>query len=299
MKNYTCKVSVVIPCYNAQKFIHDAIFSILQQSFSDFEILAIDDGSTDETCTIIEDFADSRIRLVRRETNMGNCCARNVGMKLAKGEYICAMDADDTMVFNRFEKQVGLLDSFPNIGVVATNYIVIDEQGKEISRRALPSAHSQLKIILLRNNFILHSSLMFRSAINRESGYYYNEEIQYAADYDFLIRLSKKFEFACLQEYLSLYRIHSNQISKTKSHFQKETANRIREDQFKECGIYRNQDLDLLNKFMRNERHSESELIRVVDLLNTILERHKDSQSLDEEYFLHYFQKCIESTKLI
>jgi len=299
MKNYKCTVSVVIPCFNAEKFIAKAIQSVLEQTLKTFEILVIDDGSTDLTVHTIEKIQDERIKLIRLKRNKGNYYARNIGMEIAVGKYICVLDADDVAHKNRLEKQVEYLENFPDIGLVASNFIVIDESGVKISQRELPETHSRLKVTLLRNNFILHSSLMFRSEIIINKQYFYNETLPYAADYDFLVRISDSFKIACMQEYLSIYRYHDNQISKTKFALQRDIANDVRKNQFQRYGIHEENDISTLNKFMLNEPLYDWEIELVLDLLNQILEVNKEFTFFDQDYFIKYYQKCFDNTKLI
>lgn len=299
MENFAHKVSVVVPFCNAEKFIFDAVSSILKQSLIDFELLAVDDGSTDRTSAIIEGFGDSRIKLLTLGNNKGNYFARNHGMSVAQGEYICVLDADDIARSDRLAKQVDFLDEFSSIGVIVSNYIIINEHGKEISKRILPSTPSKLNVILLRNNFILHSSLMFRSKIVHEYGYYYDETLPYSADYDFLSRLANLFKIACLPEFLSFYRCHPNQISKTKATLQRNIADNIRKKQFIKWGILDNSNLAILNRFMTDEPLYKWEVELVIKLLHKILQKDIKTQVFDHEYFIEYFQKCCDSIKLI
>ena len=109
-----------MPAYNAEKYINEAIDSILAQTFTDFEFIIIDDGSTDSTCAIVESYSDSRIRFFKNEHNLGVAATLNRGLDLARGEYIARMDADDISLPTRFEKQAAYMDSHPDVVVCGT-----------------------------------------------------------------------------------------------------------------------------------------------------------------------------------
>ena len=113
-------ITVFIPVYNREKYIHDAINSVLNQSYQDFELLIINDGSTDSTSSIISQFSDSRIWLLHNPSNMGLAETRNRGLWEAKGEYIAFLDSDDLMINNRLEKQIQLLKMNPDIAGVSS-----------------------------------------------------------------------------------------------------------------------------------------------------------------------------------
>ena len=125
------KISVVMPAYNAENYIREAIDSILAQTFRDFEFLIIDDGSTDHTVEIIRSYSDSRIRLYQNERNMGVAATLNRGLDLARGEYIARMDADDISLPERFAKQAAYMDAHPDVAVCGSNIILFSEGAPE------------------------------------------------------------------------------------------------------------------------------------------------------------------------
>lgn len=117
MEKQTPKISVIMPAYNAEQYISEAIESILNQTYSNFEFIIIDDGSTDRTVEMVQSYSDPRIRFVQNEHNLGVAATLNRGLKLATGEYIARMDADDIALRERFGKQVSFLDMHPEIAV--------------------------------------------------------------------------------------------------------------------------------------------------------------------------------------
>ena len=115
-------VSVVMPAYNVEKYVEEAVHSILAQTFCDFEFIIVDDGSTDRTHDILRSFSDPRIRLIFNEKNEGNYPARNRGCRLARGKYIAVMDADDVAMPERLEKQVKYMEEHPDVLACGTAY---------------------------------------------------------------------------------------------------------------------------------------------------------------------------------
>lgn len=202
----TTKVSIVMCVYNGEKHLSKAIESILSQTFSDFEFITVDDGSTDSTPEILAKFSveDSRITVIRNDRNLGLERSLNVGLSAAKSQYFARQDADDISFPDRLARQVEFLDSYPTIGAICTAVKYIDEQGNETGQDCLPEDHASLQALLLFNNFMHHSTLMTRRDLIQALGGY-DETKQYAEDYDLWWRLSKLSKLSSLSVPL-LYR---------------------------------------------------------------------------------------------
>lgn len=216
-------LSVIMPVYNGEAYLRQAIDSILEQTFKDFEFIIIDDASTDGTPEIIRSYTDSRIRVIRNQSQKGNYPCRNKGLELAVGKYIGIMDADDIAYPQRFEIQYMYLESHPDIWAVGTSYD-LSEPG---NKRNLPSSHKQLIICLLLDNIFLHSSLMIRSDILKKQGGY-NEKYIYSSDYDLMSRLALLGKVENLPDVLMMYRWHKSQISQSHKEEQNSYADEIR-----------------------------------------------------------------------
>ena len=216
-------LSVIMPVYNGEAYLRQAIDSILEQTFKDFEFIIIDDASTDGTPEIIRSYTDSRIRVIRNQSQKGNYPCRNKGLELAVGKYIGIMDADDIAYPQRFEIQYMYLKSHPDIWAVGTSYD-FSEPG---NKRNLPSSHKQLIICLLLDNIFLHSSLMIRSDILKKQGGY-NEKYIYSSDYDLMSRLALLGKVENLPDVLMMYRWHKSQISQSHKEEQNSYADEIR-----------------------------------------------------------------------
>lgn len=228
-------ISVVMPVYNVEAYVNEAIQSILDQTFPDFEFIIVDDASTDKTWDIVSAFKDRRVICLRNAQNKGNYFSRNRGMKQAKGKYIAVMDGDDIAMPERLEKEFNYLEENPDMLAVGTDFRFTLEQEKP----EMPTSYEEVCISLLRGFSLLHPSLMMRTEIIRSLGGY-NENYRYAADYNLFCQLSLKGKVNILPEQLMTYRLHPNQISKTFTSEQNEYANDIRKNyQIAFCNKYK------------------------------------------------------------
>lgn len=207
------KVSVVMTIYNGEKYVKKAIESILQQTFKDFELIVIDDGSTDNSYNIIKGFMDNRIHLYKNDTNRGVCYSSNRGIGLAQGEYIARFDCDDISYKTRLEKQVQFLNEHPDIMLCSTfrDYIINGKREKDFTQREY-CTHKEIRMQLLFGNIFTHSSVMFRKNLYIEGGFSY-EKYPYAHDYNLMLDIAEKYNMYIIPERLVAYRLHPNQIS--------------------------------------------------------------------------------------
>jgi len=223
------KVTVLMAVYNGEKYLRESIDSILNQTFTNFEFLIINDGSTDKTLEILKSYSDLRIKIINNKENIGLIKSLNKGLKIAKGKYIARMDADDISEPERFEKQVEFLNTNPSIGVVGINSIVIDEEGNIVSKLARPISHNKIIAKILSENQMVHSSLMLRKNLLEKYGYY-NEEAILVEDYELLLRLFTVTKLANLPNYLHQWRKNPTGISFSNRQIQITTRDRIRYD---------------------------------------------------------------------
>jgi hypothetical protein len=195
-----------MPVYNAERFLREAIDSVLNQTFTDFELIIADDCSKDDSWQILTEYAaaDKRVVLVRNEQNMGEAGARNSGLRVARGEYIAAMDADDVLLPNRFTLQVNYLDAHPEVGVLAGQATRMDVQGNILSPWKLPTDHEVLRATLLFNNSIPHPTVMMRHGLVRQVGGY---SLVFTTDYDMWWRLCRITRLAAIPQTVALIRI--------------------------------------------------------------------------------------------
>lgn len=193
-----------MPVYNGQRFLHGATESILCQTWSDFEFLIINDGSTDNSREIISSFSDSRIRLIDNPSNIGLTKSLNKGLELAEGEYIARQDADDISYPKRLERQVQFLNAHPDIVLLGTQARAIDEKGRPHKTNFLriPVGMLTIRWYLMFQNAFIHSSVMFRrSTVWKELGGY-DESFERAQDYELWSRAAWSFKVDNLADVL-------------------------------------------------------------------------------------------------
>ncbi len=211
---YTTDISVVMPVYNAEKYIKQAVESILNQSFSDFEFIIINDGSTDGTLAILENYVkeDERIHLISRE-NKGLVATLNEGIDLAGSPLIARMDADDISLPHRFELQYIYLQENPDVVCVGGDAIIIDQYGRELTLLTTPYNDEALQQQILKGHGALfHPAVMYRTqVIKKISGY--QTDFYPAEDLDLWLRLGEKGKLANLDIPVIKYRFLSDSIS--------------------------------------------------------------------------------------
>ena len=204
-------LSVVLPVRNGLPFVRHAVSSILEQTFTSFELVVVDNLSTDGTAAIVESFRDSRIRLVR-EPKTGGPTAFNSGWRTAKGTYIARMDADDISLPRRFATQIDYLKAHPNVDIIGSQIQRIDESGNTIGRSRLPTVpcavHQASRYIFPVSN----PTLMFRrELLSSINGY---REFSPAADYDMILRaIESGFSVANVPDILLKYRVRKDSVS--------------------------------------------------------------------------------------
>lgn len=222
-------ISVILPVYNAQFTISEAINSILEQSFSDFEFIIINDGSSDSSEDIILSYADKRIRYYSNNINCGLIYTLNRGIELAKGKYIARMDADDISFPRRFEKQLFVLENNENIIVCGTKIKYFGIK-KWKSPFVVFEKSIDLKEWLLRESCFAHPTVMIRREILINNNMKYNQSYFHAEDYKLWVDLSKYGDFYNIPEILLKYRLSSTQVTQSSNSIQQQNARRCRRE---------------------------------------------------------------------
>jgi glycosyltransferase involved in cell wall biosynthesis len=206
------KVSVIIPAYNAARYLHATIQSVLIQSFTDFEIIVSDDGSTDNTGEVIRSFTDERIRYIRR-LNAGVSSARNSGAEIATGEYLAFLDADDLFCAHNLSKKVQLLEQDSEADMVFADCEVINESGKATGETLIGNDQNVFEDLLLWNGTVIPgpSSILVRKKAFEAVGCF-DPEFSTAADQNFFFRIAHKHKCKRVPEVLTSYRKHGNNM---------------------------------------------------------------------------------------
>lgn len=231
MKESLPKITVLMSIYNGERHIAEAVESVLTQNFRDFELLLVNDASTDKTDEIIHTFKDSRIRIVKNPKNLGLTRSLNIGLKLARGEFIARLDADDVSFPNRLRRQHDFLNNNRDAGLVSSQAEVIDDSGKIVRYWDINLSSEQIFYEISFYNCICGSSVMYRKDIVLDIGGY-NEKYKLAQDFDLWQRLSRKTRFYTIKENLIRYRITKDGITLKNKNKQNATALEIAKDNF-------------------------------------------------------------------
>jgi glycosyltransferase involved in cell wall biosynthesis len=218
------KITVLMPVYNCENYILEAVKSILQQTYTNFEFLIIDDCSTDKTVEIIKSLNDDRIQLIQKPKNTGITESLNYGIRISKGEYIARMDGDDISLPTRFEKQVAFMEANVDVVVCGTAFEFLHNN----FYIAVPENNDEIKVGLLQECKIGHPTVMMRTLFLRKNQLFYNTNMEPAEDYDLWVRMIHLGKFHNLQESLLKYRVHDEQVSSKRNQIQIETALKIK-----------------------------------------------------------------------
>ncbi|MGE0222929.1 MAG: glycosyltransferase family 2 protein [Acetobacteraceae bacterium] len=203
------RVSVLVTTYNGSRFIAETIDSILCQTFQDFELVVVDDGSTDDTADVVARFNDPRIRIIRNERNLGVVGSRNHGFRALRGAYVATVDHDDLWLPTRLEAGVAILDSRPSVDLVATQVSALVRGRLQPIRRFHGVTPMVLRWMLLLDCSMIYSSLLFRYDKARlPDGGFLRPDAVYADDYELMLRLTLSGDGAQIDEYLTIYRLH-------------------------------------------------------------------------------------------
>lgn len=290
-------ISVILPVYNTGKFLKKAIESLLAQTFPDFELIAIDDGSTDELPAILVDYAqkDKRIH-IHTQPNQGVAQALNTGLQLAEGKYVARMDADDICHPERLQKQFDFLEAHPETGLLGCAAAIIDANGRRQGTLDYPLTHFALQWSLCFYNPIIHPSIMARHEIMLAAGGYHPDCPQ-AEDYDLFARLSVLTQLANMPERLLHLRRHGQNVTLQNSAVHLETSATISREMI--CSISGQVvptcPLELAWKPRRVTDQDLNSLSRAIDAIYAHFLRKPDITSEEKNYIrretaLHLFR---------
>ncbi|WP_345092363.1 glycosyltransferase family 2 protein [Flavobacterium chungnamense] len=295
MNNATLpEISVVMPVYNAEKYLNEAIDSVLNQTYSNFELIILNDKSTDSSKAIIESYLakDSRIVFIDKETNVGPANLRNQGFDLARGTYIALLDADDIAKPTRFEKQIAILKYNPEIGVCGTWFTTFGDKEKNKVLQH-PEKHNQIKVNFLIDCTIGNSTAFFRKNILDDIRY--DKEYVPVEDYHLWSRLIVKTQFYILQETLVDYRIHDSNISQTKIDNVKRSNRRIKIGLLKQFGIEEdNPNINTFIHLIEGQKGLDFEEIKLVsECYNHFINQNNILENFDATLLEKMLQKSI------
>lgn len=209
------RVSVIIPTYNRSHLIGRAIQSVLNQIYQDFEIIVVDDGSTDNTEEVIKKFQkqDKRIKYICHEKNKGGSAARNTGIKIAKGNYIGLLDDDDEWLPEKLEKQVIKFQNSPEkVGVIYSGFFYVSEKSGKIVSEIIPTLQGEVYANLLKGCILGSPTPLIKKRCFQKAGFF-DEMLPSCQDWDMWIRLSKYYDFDFVPDILAKHHVHGGQTS--------------------------------------------------------------------------------------
>lgn len=224
-------ITVLMPCYNAMPFLTEALESIINQSYTNLEILCINDGSTDTTGEVLEKYAknDDRIKVIHNEQNIKLIQTLNKGIDLAKGDYIARMDADDISMPNRIEVELKFMQEHPEIDILSTGSYNINEEGKIISKK-IPRAHGSLACLYASFFYVPigHPELLIKTSVLKNNKFLFEPHVLHTEDYELWARLLRKGYNLCnIDDVLLCFRINSQSVSRKYT--------KIQDENFVEC----------------------------------------------------------------
>lgn len=222
------KISVIMPVYNCELYVKEAIDSILNQTYTNFELLIIDDASTDKTIELVKEYLDVRINLIEKPINTGLTNSLNLGLQLAEGKYIARMDGDDISLPERFAKQISFLETNREV-ILCGSWFRIIGSDRVIK---VPEKHDEIKVAFLKGNCIAHPSVMIRKQALDAFQVVYDVSKEPAEDYDLWVRLMLIGKLHNLQEVLLDYRTHGEQVTKRQNAKQKNRVLEIKSTVF-------------------------------------------------------------------
>lgn len=280
------KITVILPVYNTEKYIKEAVQSILDQTFTDFDVLIINDASTDNTLNILNEFSDSRIHIINNETNLKVVKTLNKGLDLAKGEFIARMDADDIAHPKRFEKQISFFEAHPNVEFCGT---WVQNYGAEDSIMRAAYTHDSIKARMLFLNPIFHPSVMFKKKSFDRHNLRFDESFTNAEDFGMWAKAIDLVRFANVPEVLLKYRIHAENVSVLKSSNKTvldEIHYRVYREFFKKIGVaFGDNDLILHRKLalVSLAKLNELELSKYLNWLRKLYDANNKSAYINKK----------------
>ena len=297
-------ISVIMPVYNGEKYLRDAIESILNQTYTDFEFIILNDGSTDKTEEIILSYDDQRIVYVKNTTNLQISKTLNKGIDLAKGKYIARMDADDISLLERFERQIEFMEKYTEVGICGTYIETFDEE-KSVWR--VPLSHRDILCRMIFDSCLMHPSVMMRKSVLDMLPIVYREEFNKAEDYDLWVRLALLTNFANLKEVLLKYRIRNIRDNRKQyKNEQAQKANIIRGNLIKRLNISSNEkEIEIHNACINKECSKIPQeykyvdwLLKIQNITGDLLNEQFSKELLINKYY-EYLILCPTNSSLI
>ncbi len=278
-------VSVVMPVFNAEKTVVKAAESILSQAYKNFELLIIDDGSTDQSVSLVEKIKDKRIRLIKNGVNRGIVSVLNDALRIASGDLVARQDADDQSSIERLERQVRILTEEPDLVAVGSALHVIDEYGRSVGVWSYPQSSGLSRWQLLFKTPLAHSAAMYRKLPVCEIGGY-SDAYRHAEDYHLWSRLSEIGGLRSVEEPLLKYSIASSGVSRRNAEAQREVHCKIAQENIrKKTGLQFPMHVIKNLCFLADDENvsaSSTAVRELVDALSRVFDKFKEDVEFDK-----------------
>lgn len=286
------RASVIMPVYNNAAFVLEAVHSILVQTYSDFELILIDDGSTDGSAYLISQITDPRVVKIFHSTNRGLVATLNEGLNMATGDYIVRMDSDDFSTPDRLAVQISFMDQNPWIDLCGAAYTTSIGEVTRVN----PASHEEIRTWLLFHCCICHPTIIIRNSMIHRLGVQYDSNYPHAEDYELWNRLASQIQMANLPVNLLYYRQHQGQVSNQHRAIQDVVARRIRQRQFSQMGLELSDEenkimVDIL-QFNVNANDYNS-YARALGFANWVLDQNRKYSVYNQELLNMAFLRCI------
>jgi glycosyltransferase involved in cell wall biosynthesis len=295
------RVSVFMPVYNAEQYLNECIDSILKQSFTEFEFVIVNDGSTDRSAEVIKAYSDPRIRFIENPQNLGLIASLNIGLEICKGEYIVRMDQDDISLPQRIEKQVRFMDENPEYGLIGCWF---EDFGENIENKVVrySSDDTHIRIRHLYQTHIAHPTAVIRKSVIDQFNLRFNPEFVHGEDYAFWVAISAYCKLSNYPEMLVRKRDHPRNISNKYAQIQRDTCARVKLGQFAKMGVeISREEIELYTRFANPDwDFTAPEMEMMHNLLERMTHANEQSQFIPSPVFNSYlaekwFHLCLQN----
>lgn len=277
------KITVFMAAYNSSAFISESISSVLSQSYGNFELLIVNDGSNDKTVDIVNSFQDERIRLIHNSRNRGLVYTRNRVLEEARGEYIAVLDSDDIAVPERIQLQYEFMSHRPDVALCSGHAEVIDESGAFTGEKFIVPTGDHVEMHMLFGNPFVNSAAIFKTSVFRElKGY---GQYPVSEDFDFFLRLAEKYPVTNLDHVLVKYRKHKQSTSSSTRNLIRKTETEILKDIHQRLGIETNDAFAEVHYHLFSRNYQAKSFAEFLSVLTALKQANRRSHRYPREPF--------------
>lgn len=279
----TASITVLMPVYNGEKYLRQAMDSILNQTYRNFEFLVINDGSTDSSEEIILSYKDERIRYIKNETNLRLIATLNKGIELAAGKYIARMDADDISEPERLQIQYSFMEQHPEVAICGSWFNIIGHEERVVK---YVRDHNSIMLKMFYQCHFCHPSVILRKEMLETFDHKFDPTFLHAEDYDFFVRIGEQYKLANIQQVLLHYRHHEMSVSSANVSTQADNSIRVKRYLFEKLGMSAGDaEIELFRKISQHEYLSTAAFVdSVKSLLEKMLSANEDTGFMDKVF---------------